>query len=110
MSLSDGASPYLFRRDGSEITLVTDCSGLETPSLALRQLGVPHRLLAASDVKESLRRGIVSNFAPVAMHDEAAVDSSPLPGTTDLYISGPHCQDFSLAGARWGGWASWSSL
>ena len=33
------------------VGLVTDCSGLETPSLALRSLGIDRRLLAASELK-----------------------------------------------------------
>ena len=81
---------------------MTDCSGLETPSIALRMLGLDHTLLAASDKKESLRSGIVVNFAPLEIHSAVSVDAGPVPGSVDLYDAGPPCQDFSMAGGRAG--------
>ena len=84
------------------LRVVTDCSGLETPSIALKLLGVDARLVAASEINSKLRRCIEDSFAPGIIHLRMSVDASPAPGGTDLYIAGPPCQDFSLAGGRAG--------
>ena len=82
--------------------VVTDFSGLETPSLALGVLGVSHKLLAASEIDPHLRTLIADNYAPENLHTNFAVANAPLPGEVDLYAAGPPCQDFSTAGLQAG--------
>ena len=77
-------------------------SGLETPSLALDALGIDSTLLAASEIAPKLREVIVENFKPDVMHDSFAVEAAPSPGSVDLYVAGPPCQDFSSAGLQAG--------
>ena len=48
------------------IRVGTDCSGLETPLLSLRALGLAHEHLFSSEVKEKARKFIALNFGPAA--------------------------------------------
>ena len=85
-----------------QLQVVTDFSGLETPSLALDALGIDSTLVAASEISPKLRDVIVENFKPHVMHDSFAVEAAPSPGSVDLYVAGPPCQDFSSAGLQAG--------
>ena len=81
---------------------MTDFSGLGTPSLALDVLGIASTFVAASEISPKLRDVIVEHFKPLAMHDSFAVEAAPSPGSVDLYVAGPPCQDFSSAGLQAG--------
>ena len=89
-------------RFSNQLRVVTDFSGLETPSLALDALGIDSTLVAASEIAPKLREVIVENFKPYVMHDSFAVEAAPNPGSVDLYVAGPPCQDFSSAGLQAG--------
>ena len=65
-------------------------------------LGVDSTLVAASEISPKLRDVIVENFKPLVMHDSFAVEAGPSPGSVDLYVAGPPCQDFSSAGLQAG--------
>ena len=68
----------------------------------MRILGIDAKLFAVSDIQKPLRKHIASNFKPQVIHAEVAVEAGLESGVTDLYIAGPPCQDFSLAGGRAG--------
>ena len=85
------------------LTLVTDFSGMETPSQALIACGVKHVLLSASEMKPALRRFIITNFQPVEIRHDAWMEPDLRDGCQpDLYVAGFPCQTFSGLGKRQG--------
>lgn len=77
----------------------TDCSGLESPIWALRQLGVDFVHVFSSETDENCRRTIQANCSPQVMYGDVLrreVRSTP---PCDLYVAGFPCQPFSLAGS-----------
>ena len=87
------------------IRVGTDCSGLETPLLSLRALGLAHEHVFSSEVKEKARKFIALNFGPAATastrggasfisENMLARSSSTLPHV-DVYVVGFPCKPFS---------------
>ena len=77
----------------------TDFSGLETPCMALREMGLSNELICSSDRCAHLRRFIESNFGPHHLY----VDALTRPGhDLDVYCAGPPCVRFSHLGRRQG--------
>ena len=81
---------------------ITDCSGMEAPLVALRQLGIrfKHRFSCENDWHA--RTVLRANFAPdILYRDMRARSVCNSPGV-DLYVAGFPCQSFSSAGHRMG--------
>ena len=79
----------------SELTVGTDCSGIDSPIFALRELGIPHKHLFSSEVDENALKVIRSNCQPKMIYRdilERPVEKVPY---VDLYITGPPCQSYS---------------
>ena len=84
------------------ITIGPDCSGMEAPSHALRNLAmdVEHRF--ASEISENAMRTIKANSTPgITFGDLTERDNSTSP-VCDLYVAGFPCQPFSSAVHRKG--------
>ena len=89
----------------------TDCSGIEAPIQALRQLQIPYRHVWSSDIDKFVIQSIKANYEPEILFgdpdgpypngDITTRDNSLLPDI-DLYVAGFPCQPFSQAGDKKG--------
>ena len=83
------------------LTLGTDFSGLDTPSVALRRMGVPVHHRFAPDIASHFRRFIRDKFAPDEVFTTTG-SAAKCKLRTDLYVAGPPCVRFSVLGGRRG--------
>ena len=84
------------------ITIGTDCSGIEAPIEALKQLGIPFQHRWACEIDRYARQSILANNQPEIMYEDITKrDHSQLPDV-DLYVCGFPCQSFSLMGKKKG--------
>jgi len=93
----------------------TDCSGIEAPIQALRQLKILHSHVFSSDIDQYVIQSIKANYdSHIIYGDITKRDVTRVPDI-DLYVAGFPCQPFSMAGDR-GGFADkrgnvfWSCL
>ena len=78
------------------LTIGTDCSGIEAPIQALRQLKIPFRHVWACEIDKFARQSIEANYSPETMYEDMTKPRD-LP-QIDLYVCGFSCQPFSSAG------------
>jgi DNA (cytosine-5)-methyltransferase 1 len=81
----------------------TDCSGIEAPLQALKNLKVPFKQMWSCEIDKYARKSCEANY-PVPKHiftDITTRNHSDLPDI-DLYVCGFPCQSFSLAGKKMG--------
>ena len=80
----------------------TDCSGIEAPIQALKQLGIPFEHKWACEIDRFARTSILANYQPEIIYEDITKrDNSELPDI-DIYVCGFPCQSFSLMGKKLG--------
>jgi len=80
----------------------TDCSGIEAPIQALKQLGIPFEHKWACEIDLYARRSILANYQPEIIYEDITKrNHSELPDI-DIYVCGFPCQSFSLMGKKLG--------
>ena len=85
-----------------QMTVGTDCSGMDTPIQALRNLGLPYRHVFSSDVDETCRKFIRENHNPETLYEDISSRDIQKVAPVDVYIAGFPCQPFSIAGKKRG--------
>ncbi len=84
---------------GKEFTLGTDFSGLETPSRALTNAGVPPRLIFCCEVCGPLRDLIMRDCPPqLPIYEDVEKRAIKFVCSVDMYVAGPSCPPWSTAG------------
>ena len=89
------------------IRIGTDCSGIEAPIQALRQMKIPFRHVFSSEIDKFCIQSIKANYSPEILFgdpegpypegDIRKRDIEDVPDI-DLYVCGFPCQPFSVAG------------
>lgn len=83
--------------------IATVCTGIGSPEMAIKNLGVKHEIVFACEKDKYARQTYEANFAPSVMYDDMTTQKWDLPEQyADLFIGGIPCQAFSLAGKRLG--------
>ena len=80
----------------------TDCSGIEAPIEALKQLNIPFEHVWSCEIDKYAEKSILANYNPQKMYNDITKRKHALLPDVDLYVCGFPCQPFSLMGNKLG--------
>lgn len=81
----------------------TFCSGIGSPEVALKNLGIEHEIILTAEIDKYARQTYLANHSTKKMINDMTVpDYEGEEWYSDINISGLPCQSFSLAGKRLG--------
>lgn len=86
----------------TKLRIGTDCSGIEAPIQALRQIGVAFTHVFSAEVDKFCKQSIQANYNPMIEFDDIMERKTSDIPNIDLYVCGFPCQPFSNAGTRKG--------
>ena len=87
----------------SILKVSTFCSGIGSPEVALKNLGVEHEIILTAEIDKYARQTYLANHSTKKMINDMTVpDYEGDEWYSDINISGLPCQSFSLAGKRLG--------
>lgn len=85
------------------ITIATDCSGIEAPIHTLKRMGIRYNHLFSSEIDQKCKQIILSLYKPkVFFNDIFSRDLNIIKKSLDIYVCGFPCQSFSIAGKKLG--------
>lgn len=84
--------------------IATDCSGIETPIMALDEMGIDYTHIWSCDNNKKVKQFIQTNFNPEYFFDDMTTRVLPSlePKLIDIYVAGFPCQSFSSLGKNKG--------
>ena len=85
------------------LKVATVCSGIGSPEVAIRNLGIKHEIVFGCEIDKYARQTYLANFNPSMMlEDMTKEDWKDKKYYSDIIVGGIPCQAFSLAGKRLG--------
>jgi len=84
------------------IKVGTDCSGIDTPIIAMKRLGVDFNHVFSCEIDHHARHAVEHNFSPEIMYKDITTRDNKTAPYVDLYVCGFPCQPFSSVGLRGG--------
>ena len=92
---ADNQDLFYITHSKPQLRVGTDCSGIEMPLHALKNLSVDFVHKFSSESNKSLKKYILSNFSPLKFYDDVTLRNHSKAPAVDLYIAGFPCQPFS---------------
>lgn len=85
------------------LKVATVCSGIGSPEVAIRNLGIKHEIVFGCEIDKYARQTYLANFNPnMMLEDMTKEDWEGEKYYSDIIVGGIPCQAFSLAGKRLG--------
>jgi DNA (cytosine-5)-methyltransferase 1 len=84
------------------ISIATDCSGIEAPIEALKQLRIPFDHEWSCEIDKYARMSIEANYNPKCVYNDITKRDVKILPHVDIYVCGFPCQSFSLMGKKHG--------
>ncbi len=84
------------------ISIATDCSGIEAPVEALKQLRIPFVHEWSCEIDKYARASIEANYNPKNIYTDITKRDHTILPRVDIYVCGFPCQSFSLMGKKLG--------
>jgi DNA (cytosine-5)-methyltransferase 1 len=85
------------------ITIGTDCSGIEAPIEALRQLRISYKHIWSCEIDKYARQSAYANYEiPEYTYNDITLRNHRELPNVDIYVCGFPCQTFSLLGKKMG--------